>query len=347
MNDSVKLDRVLLRPDTPILDAMKILNAQSHGQQFLVVVDERSCLLGTLTDGDIRRALLSGRSLEGTVNDFMCHDPVFARSDENTESVDKLLASVSSANPFLPIVDQNMVVNSIKIKGDLHQRELNALVLAGGFGKRLGERTKSCPKSLLHVDGKPMLEHVLTRLEGIGVSKIFVAVHYLSEQIEEFLVETNREKHTHVLHESKPLGTAGAIGLLPQLGDCDLIVSNSDVLTKMDYGVLLKYHQQLRFDATVAVADHRVQIPFGVVRHDLEGNFLCVEEKPTLSHYVAAGVYCLRSTFINSVSRNEYVDMPHLLDRGNKKGLSVGVFPMHEEWCDIGRPEDFDTANKS
>ena len=190
-----------------------------------------------------------------------------------------------------------------------------------------------------------MLEHVLSNLEQTSVNNIFVAVHYLADQIQAFLVNTNRDRATKLIHEQTPLGTAGAIGLLPSLHKNNLIVTNSDIVTELNFESILRYHIQSNFDATVAVATHKVNVPFGVVRFNAEGRFDFVDEKPVITSYVAAGVYCLKPSFYELVGQSEVIDMPALLEKGKNLGLSVGVFPLHEEWLDVGRPEDFEASN--
>ena len=340
-----EINNFVLRPNTSVLEAMQKLNTQPHGQQFVIIVDIDHNLLGTLTDGDVRRAILSGRLLAGSVSDFMCETPIFGRDYHPPQVIQEKLGTVSSANPFLPIVDECGRLVGVKIKTNDNAVGFDALVLAGGFGKRLGQLTKNKPKPLLHARGKPLLEHVLSNLEQTSVNNIFVATHYLADQIHAFLVNTNRDEVTKLIHEKTPLGTAGAIGLLPSLQKNNLIVTNSDIVTELNFESILKYHIQSNFDATVAVATHKINIPFGVVRFNAEGRFDLVDEKPVISNYVAAGVYCLKPSFYELVGQSEVIDMPTLLEKGKNLGLSVGVFPLHEEWLDVGRPEDFEASN--
>lgn len=346
MYQNFKLSEFLIGPETPILQAMELLNSQSHEFQFVIIVDKHAELLGTLTDGDIRRTLLSGRPLDGAVKDFMRLEPKFGHVGDDEEKIVNLLSSITGPTQFLPLVDAKRIVVDVRFGGSQITRSLDALVLAGGFGKRLGEKTKNHPKPLLTVRGAPLIEHVLQQIEAAGVRKTYLAVHYLADQIKDFVVQTGRARSIEMLYENAPLGTAGAIGMLPKNGFGDLLVTNSDVLTGMDYGMFSKYHQKNNFDATIAVANHRVQIPFGVIKHDKSGEFLRLDEKPILSNYVSAGVYCLNSSFLNFVDENEKIDMPALLARGKENGLSIGVFPIYEEWHDVGSPEDFELANQ-
>ena len=340
-----KFSKHLINEHEPIMAALERLNEQSHADQFMIVVNTSGRLKGTLTDGDIRRNLLSGQSLDGPVSNFMHKKPVFGNITDSNRDLDALLIGISSAHPFIPLVNENKIVVSVKLSRPIDNSGFNALLLAGGFGKRLGERTRAHPKPLLELQGKPLLEHVLSRLEKTSVNHIFIAVHYLSEQIEAFIERTSRKDKVTLLYEDTPLGTAGAISLLPELTESNLIVSNTDILTNMDYFNLFDFHQSNQFDATLAVANHSIQIPFGVVRHDLNGNFIHIDEKPIISNYVSAGMYCLNHKFLSLVEREEYLDMPSLITKGRQKELDVGVFPIHEDWHDIGRPEDFEKYN--
>ena len=230
---------------------MQKLNNQPHGQQFLIIADSDRNLLGTLTDGDVRRAILSGRLLDGTVADFMCKTPI--GSDDNSPSViQQKLESVSSAL-FLPIVDGYGRLVGVKINFDENSVEFDALVLAGGFGRRWGREQKQT-KATFACTSKPLLDYVLSNLEQTSVNNIFIAVHYLADQIQNFVTDTNRDKTTKLIYEKTPLGTAGAIGLLPSLQKNNLIVTNSDIVTELNFESILNYHIQSNFDATVAVA---------------------------------------------------------------------------------------------
>ena len=216
MYQKFKLSEFLIGPEMPVLQAMNLLNSQSHDLQFIIIVDEHSGLLGTLTDGDIRRALLSGRSLNGSVANFMRADPIFCQIGDSEEKIDNLLSSITGPAQFLPLVDANRIVVDVRFGSTQNSRSLDALVLAGGFGKRLGGKTKKHPKPMLKVRGAPLIEHVLRQIEAAGVSKTYLAVHYLAEQIKDFVIQTGRTKSIEMLYENVPLGTAGAIGMLPK-----------------------------------------------------------------------------------------------------------------------------------
>ena len=218
--------------------------------------------------------------------------------------------------------------------------------MAGGLGSRLGERTRITPKPLLPVAGRPILDHVLQNLELAGIGRICVSVHHLADQIECFVAERENRASIAVVHESRQLGTAGAIGLLDSEVRLDsLLVVNGDVITGIDYGALHDFHERHGFDATVAVAHHEVEIPFGVIRYSADGLLDQIDEKPKIKNFVAAGVYYLSPTYLALVKADEQIDMPTLLNRGKEIGLKAGLVPIHEYWTDVGRPDDLRAAN--
>ena len=211
---------------------------------------------------------------------------------------------------------------------------------------RLGERTKNTPKPLLPVGDQPILERILSNLEDAGVENIYVSVHYLADQIKSFLEARHSEASLRVIEESEMLGTAGAVGLLSSKLSHPVLVINGDLVTQVNFLSLNHFHWRHGHDASVAVAQHETQVPFGVVRKDKDGLFLNIEEKPVVRNFVAAGIYYLSPEFCALVPKNHPSDMPELLNRGREIGLKVGLFPIHESWIDVGRPDDLRRADE-
>jgi dTDP-glucose pyrophosphorylase len=330
-------------PLTSVRNAMARLGNPNLRFAFQIVVDGDGKLLGTLTDGDIRRALLRGSGLDGPIAHAMQSQPKFGLLGDNGANLSSL-RSIGSRTAFLPVLDGARTVREILVLSERGIAEFSALVMAGGFGRRLGEQTLRTPKPLLPVGGKPILEHILDRIEGIGASKVYVSVHHLGEQIESFVKVRRNSGAIGVLREVAPLGTAGALGLLPPEAPSPVLILNGDILTSLDLAAFLDFHASHGHDATIAVAQHQVNIPFGVVRHGDKGQFLGIDEKPTLTNYVAAGIYFLSAAYRALVRADETVDMPELLARGSRIGLNAGLFPIHEYWTDVGRPEDLERA---
>lgn len=329
-------------PETEIRDVMEQINIVPH--QFQLVADGDGRLLGTVTDGDIRRAILRGTDLGQPVSACMHTEMVTGRLGQVEEN--KALLR-SAPVKFLPVLDDQRRVVEVLLAADEPERVGAALVMAGGFGVRLGERTRATPKPLLSVAEKPILERVLSALEAGGFRDVFVSTHYLPEQIADFLEQRDGVARVTTIHEAKPLGTAGAIGCLPEPLRGPLLVMNGDVITSTDFVAMRDFHFRHGGDATIAVAQYEAKIPYGVVRYDDDGQFLGIDEKPMTKHFVAAGIYFLSPEFCALVPRNKPMDMPDLLNLGRGIGLRVGLFPIHEYWIDVGRPDDLDAADTS
>ncbi len=336
------LHDVVCGPEASIRDALERINRSP--QLFLIVLDAAGRLLGTVTDGDMRRAILAGVTLDDPVDACMQHQPRTGRVGADADNLERLRA-IGGLRAFLPLVDEAGIVREVLAAGGGGEPVPAALIMAGGRGSRLGERTRETPKPLLPVGERPILDRVLQRLEAAGVRQIYVAVHYLADQIEAFLKSREHQAAVHVIREERPLGTAGAIAKLPLDGQ-PLLVLNGDVLSRVEISALAGFHHRHDFDATIAVAQHQVSVPFGVVRHADDGTFIGVEEKPSTTHFVAAGMYYMSPEMAALVPADQPTDMPDLLNLGRRVGLRIGLFPIHEYWIDVGRPEDLAVADE-
>jgi dTDP-glucose pyrophosphorylase len=328
--------------DTPLSEVLARMNASPY--LFQIVVDEALRLRGTITDGDIRRAMLQGSSLDTPASSCMNGTPRFGRSGA-IEANRELLRTLGSSVPFLPLVDQNGKVQEI-LYGRGGQSIHGALVMAGGFGRRLGERTQSTPKPLVPIGGRPILDHVLTALEDAGVARITIALHYLPEQIKSFVGSRENRAQIQFIEEDTPLGTAGALGKLPTNISEPILVINGDVVTGVNFGALQEFQARRRLDGVIGVTQYIMQVPFGVVKFGEEGQLHSIEEKPIITNFISAGIYYLAPEFISLVPQGRPVDMPELLNLGLGIGLKVGVFPIHEFWADVGRPDDLEVTGE-
>lgn len=326
-----------------VREVLARLNATEH--LFQLVVDARGTLLGTVTDGDIRRAILGGATLDDSAMACLHQNPVIGRIGDEVGNLDKL-RNLGSVKSFLPVLDPSGQVHEVITSGASVTQMVTALVMAGGPGTRLGERTRMTPKPLLCVAERPILDHVLTALEDGGVSDIYISVHYLADQIETFIEKrTNRTRMT-ILHEGERRGTIGALALLPEPSRQPILVVNGDVITRVNYVALGAFHARHGFDATIGVARQEIDIPFGVVRHTDDGLFERIDEKPRIAHFVASGIYLLNPAFAALVPKDRPMDMPELLNQGRSLGLTIGLFPIHEYWIDVGRPHDLEAADR-
>ena len=283
--------------ETSILDAIQIINNQPENFQFIIVLNSKKQLVGTLTDGDIRRALIKGKTLKGNVSEFMHNKPISAKENESQLFL-TLLSKVSTSNPFLPVTDEYGKVTRIITISNKKSLKFNAMIMAGGFGKRLGEKTKINPKALVKLNGKPLIQHVIERLEDAGIENIYISVHYLGNKISKFVNEKFSNKNIYIINEEEPLGTAGALGFLPFTEECNLIVTNCDIITNLNFLAFKNFHVNNNSDCTLAVSNYKHQIPFGVIKFDKNGNYLKIDEKPVLNEFVFSGICCFSANFL-------------------------------------------------
>ena len=308
--------------------------------QIALVVDAEQKLMGTVTDGDIRRGLLRGETLESSAERVMHREFRFVR--EGVRDQDVLAMMRREVLHQIPMLDsEGRVVRLILLEELLQRKSLpnKVVIMAGGEGKRLRPLTRNCPKPMLPVQGKPMLEILLERCKAAGLCQFYFAVNYLKQQIIDHFGDGSRwGVDIHYLKETQPLGTAGALSLLPEITEDPVLMLNGDVLTQVPFPALLRFHQEHQAVATVCVREHETVIPYGVAR--TEGTRLvALEEKPTLTHYVNAGVYVLSPQVWKSLKRAEACDMPELLESLQQSNQPIHVFPIHEYWLDVGHPE--------
>ncbi len=343
MVESIKdLSGYSIGPQTPIRVLLEQLNRSEH--LFQIVVGDNGQLLGTVTDGDIRRSILSGATLDSPTSVCMQNEPIVGEVGRERENRKKLVG-LGSTRALLPIVDTSNVVREI-LAANRGADSGMALVMAGGMGKRLGKRTRDTPKPLLDVGGKPILDHVLSALEDANFDDVYISLHYLASQISEFVTERDSKCRIHTLEEDAPLGTAGALGLMPPDLSGPVLVVNGDVITRVDFARVHDFHVRHGLDGTICVARYDVDVPFGVVEYGEDGLFQDIKEKPCISNFIAAGVYYLSPEFRALVSKSKPMDMPDLLRLGRQIGLRVGLFPIHEYWTDVGHPGDLELAQR-
>ncbi|HTU65145.1 MAG TPA: nucleotidyltransferase family protein [Steroidobacteraceae bacterium] len=337
---SSKWRRTLLPASASLRDAIR--NLDESGMQIVLIVDANARLVGTLTDGDIRRGLLRGMTLDDGVDRIVARDPLVAPPTLARETALQLM----QANRIhqLPIVDEERAVVGLHLLDDLmlpDTRPNLMVIMAGGQGSRLRPHTEHCPKPMLPVGGKPMMERIIERAKGDGIRRFAVAIHYLGHMVEEYFgTGRNWQIDIDYLREETPLGTAGAVGLLDPRPENPFLVCNGDVLTEIRYGELLDFHVAHGAVATMAVRPHEWQNPFGVVRTkgvDIEG----FEEKPTVRSHINAGIYVLSPAALDALVPGQRCDMPTLFNALKQRGQRTIAYPMHEPWLDVGRPDDY------
>ena len=335
---------VLVSPQATVRDALEVINAARS--QFAIVVDSDGRLLGTLSDGDVRRGLLGNISLEDAVEKCMCRDPNVAKSGQSSDDILTLMRR--SGLHQIPIVNADRRVIGLKTIDDfLHITSLQnpVVIMAGGLGSRLNELTRERPKPMLPVGGRPLLEIIIKRFATQGFSKIWLAVNYRAEVIEDYFGDGRAFGiDIQYLREEKRLGTAGALSLLPAGFEQPVIVSNADLLANLDYTELVDAHTSSGAVATMAVREHEYQIPFGVVKES-GGWIQRVEEKPVHRVVVNAGVYILSPTAIRRIPHDTYFEMPQLFENLIADQQSVFCHKLNGYWLDIGHRTDYERAN--
>ena len=345
MSISEKIWRtIVLRPTSTIKQAIATLN--NTGLQIVLVLDESDTLLGTVTDGDIRRGLLRGLTLEEPIEGVMSSNSLVAPPEMSRDVVLQLM----HANRFrqLPVVDINYKVVGLHLWDEIAvppERPNLIVIMAGGLGTRLRPHTENCPKPMLPVAGKPMLEHIIERAKAEGFVRFVISIQYLGHIIKDYFGNGERlGVSIDYLNESEPLGTAGALSLLSPRPDLPFVVSNGDVLSDIKYGKLLDFHSRHDAVATMAVRLHEWQHPFGVVQ--TQGvNIVGFEEKPIARSHINAGIYALSPEALDVLSTNKYCDMPTLFEQFKAQGKCAVAYPMHEPWLDVGRSDDLKQAN--
>jgi len=322
-----------------------IEHIDAGAMQIALVVDEAGKLLGTVTDGDVRRALLRGRALESPVTAVMNATPLVTRVGQERDTT--LAMMHRRALHQLPVVDAAGVVVGLEIIDDLvatPQHDNLVVLMAGGLGTRLRPLTDDCPKPMLKVGDRPILEHILESFVAHGFRQYLLAVNYMGEMIEGHFGDGARwGAEIGYLRERQPLGTAGALALMPRRPALPFVVMNGDILTKVDFTKLLDFHARSGCAATVCVRKYEFQIPYGVVA--MQGERVShIEEKPRQQNFVSAGIYVLDPAVLDLVAADAYLDMPQLIQRLIDGGRSIAAFPLREYWLDIGRLEDFERA---
>lgn len=336
--------QALLFPHNTIMEAIK--NIDETGLQITLIVEDDNKLIGIVTDGDIRRAILKGLSLEQPVSTIMNSKPITENS--NTSDQDLLSLMQRKSIRQIPILDHQGKVIRLALLNELLQANKKdnwVILMAGGLGTRLAPLTNDCPKPLLKIGGKPILENILNGFINYGFENFFISVNYKSHMIEDYFGDGSKwGVKIKYIREDKRLGTAGSLSLLSEKPDQPFFVMNGDLLTKVNFLNMLSFHQEHESSGTMAVRDYDVQIPFGVVETS-NYQITALKEKPLYKFHVNAGIYLLEPSCLDLIPHNQFYDMPTLFEELMAKNLSTIAFPIWEYWLDVGRMNDFDRAN--
>jgi len=336
--------KCLVKSSFTIEQAIQVLNETSL--RIVLVADTDRVLVGTVSDGDIRRGLLEGKKLSDAISKVMNRNPLYVMNDVSRKNILRMMSMKKVLQ--IPIVNEGRQIIGLHLWDELLSRtELpnSFVIMAGGKGTRLLPKTKDTPKPMLKLYGKPILEHIIVQAREEGFRKFYIAVNHLREVIEqhfgngEFLGVS-----IEYLRESIPLGTAGALSLIDPLPSQPIVVCNGDVLTEVRYADVLSFHNENDAVATMAVKFHDWQNPFGVVQTN-GLDIIGYEEKPFFRSLINGGVYVLDPSSLTTLKSTIACNMPELFESMMKKGSKVIAYPIHEPWSDIGSHEDFNRVS--
>lgn len=336
--------KTLIGPTATLRDAIAGLDASAL--QIAMVVDGAGRLLGTVTDGDVRRAILRGAALESSVEGVMNASPIVARPGEDLRA---RLPELRTRHILrIPLVDAQGIVQGLELFEELaapREKENWVVLMAGGMGSRLRPLTDDCPKPMLRIGERPILETILLSFAEQGFRKFYLSINYLGEMVRAHFGDGSRWGVTiRYLVEDQRLGTAGALSLLHERPRLPFFVMNGDILAKVNFNAMLAFHEDTGALASVGVRHISHSIPYGVVR--LDGHKLVdIVEKPEEKVFISGGIYVLAPQVLDEVPAGRYFDMPTLLQQLARRGASTVGFPIHEYWLDIGHKEDFARAH--
>lgn len=314
--------------------------------QFAAVVDEHMHLLGTVTDGDIRRGILKGLPLESPIGDVMNTSPICEQEGKKNIYYKKRMRERKLKQ--LPVITRDHILQKILFSDELElsmKKKNKVILMVGGLGTRLHPLTEKVPKPMLHVGNKPIVETIIESFKNYGFTNFILSVNYKKEMIMEYFQDgAHLGVNIEYIEEEKRLGTAGALSLLPEKPTEPFFVMNGDLLTKINFEQLLDFHNETKSTATMCVREYEYQIPYGVIETE-NHQLLSIIEKPVHKSFVNAGIYVLNPTVLQKIPTDEFYDMPELYKNLMKDDEKVSAFPLREYWLDIGRMADYEKAN--
>jgi dTDP-glucose pyrophosphorylase len=336
--------QAILPPNAVIGQAVR--NLDQIAIRIVMVVNAAGVLEGTISDGDIRRGLLRGLDLSSPITSVIHHNALVVQPKLGRELVMQLM--VVNKIQQIPVVDEQQHIVGLHLWDEINTpptRPNLMVIMAGGMGTRLRPHTEACPKPMLPVADKPILEHIIDRAKLEGFNHFALAIHYLGHMIEDHFGDgAGLGVHIDYLKEEMPLGTAGALSLLTPRPEMPFVVTNGDVMADIRYGELLDFHEGHAALATMAVRIHEWEHPYGVVK--MKGvDIVGFEEKPIARSHINAGVYALDPVALNNLGEGKHCDMPSFFEKLQTHGGRTVAYPIHEPWLDVGRPDDLKQAN--
>lgn len=337
------MDKHIISKDKTLLEALSQINDIGVGPLVLFVLDEEHRMLGTLTDGDSRRALIAGASVNDTIDKVM-HRNFNYMHIEDIENVQEIRCQKEMKMKLVPVLDhENHIVDIIDLQKYKTRLPIDAVLMAGGKGERLRPLTEKTPKPLLKVGDRCIIDHNVDRLISYGIIHISVTVNYLKEQIEEHYQEPRNGVQVETVREPKFLGTIGSVKFVENFFNDTVLVMNSDLFTNIDYEDFFLHFQQHEAEISVAAVPYNVSIPYGIL--DLDGrNIKGLLEKPQYNHYANAGIYLIKRRALEEIPDGEFFNATDLVEKLIAEGKKVIRYPLNGTWIDIGNPQEYQKA---
>ena len=336
---------IVVSPEISLREAIKRIDAS--GIQMALVADANMCLRGVLSDGDVRRSILNGIDLDGPVSEAMNAHP--KTGSIHTPRADVLATMRRFMFHHLPLIDDKGRLAGLATLDEFMgvvERDNWVVLMVGGLGSRLRPLTDDCPKPMLRIGGKPILESILECFMEQGFRRFFLSVNYKAEVIKDYFGDgAEWGAKIEYLHETERLGTAGALSLLPEKPLAPLVVMNGDLITKANFAAMLEFHKEHQAVATMAVREYDLQVPYGVVKVD-GVQITAIEEKPVHRFFVNGGIYVLEGDALDAIPPNTFFDVPSLFQDIESKGRKAAAYPLREYWLDIGRLEEYERAQR-
>lgn len=328
-----------------VRDALKQLDSLA-ADAILIVVDDYDLLVGSLTDGDLRRGFIKGLGFEDPLEKFIQPHPKYIYEDEYDQEAIEIYRK--NHYKIIPIVNKEMkVVDILNFKTRNTLLPLDAVLMAGGEGKRLRPLTDTIPKPLLKIGDKPIIEYNIDRLAQVGVKNLYLSINYLGEQLEAYFKNgSDKNLYIRYIKEEKPMGTIGSVLLVDAFEHDEILVMNSDILTNLDFEDFYKTFKLSGADMAVAATTYSVDVPYAVLETDENQLVESLKEKPRYNYYSNAGIYILKKELLNLIPKNTFYDITDLMDRILEMKLRLVTYPINGYWLDIGKHDDFKKAQE-
>ena len=344
---------ITIHPTATIKEAMEALDKTA--EKVLLVTDDNHALIGTLTDGDIRRYILKAQDLSGTIENAYNRNPIFVfKKGFDREKIKKVLTQ--KRINLIPILDQNRkVVDFItweKVFGNNRKSEdqklnIPVVIMAGGSGTRLEPFTKVLPKPLIPIDDKPVIDHIIDRFRAYGITEFYLTIHHMSKILRAYFEEKDPDYSIGFAEEDEPRGTAGSLTLLKDRLNSPFFVSNCDIIIEADYSDIFRFHTNNGYDITLVASAKQFNIPYGICELNGSGSLERIQEKPKYNFLVNTGLYILNPSVINLIPDKGLFHITHLIDKVRENSGTIGVYPVSEKaWIDVGQWAEYRKALK-